>query len=286
MSIYKIVILGIIVIIVILILVIVNRINVKAKARKILRQGYASMKHSKVLICGITRDNERTIRGTLKRIDKLKKRFEDYRIVIYENDSIDGTKELLESWAKKDEKIILISENRKIESAMKQGGPFGVKRFQVLAECRNKYRDVINRPEFEDFDKVIIVDMDLKNWDLDGIAHSFAQSDWDMIFAFGKTPQGLYWDTLAYRDEEHPDTLNDANQRHILHTKLKKDANHPMIPAHSGFGGIAIYNKKAFKMCKYDGSKDCEHISLHQCMRDNGLYKIYMNPAMITQYDL
>ncbi len=57
-----------------------------------------------------------------------------------------------------------------------------------------------------------------------------------------------------------------------------------MLPVHSAFGGLCIYEKNILKGLSYDlESEDCEHVSLHNAIRDKG-GKIYMNPSMVIVY--
>lgn len=54
------------------------------------------LEYSSLIICGIVRNAEQGLRANIPIINALCKRCEDYRVVIYENDSTDKTKTILQ----------------------------------------------------------------------------------------------------------------------------------------------------------------------------------------------
>lgn len=239
-----------------------------------------------VIIVGLTKDSSTYISKTINRIEELSKNFKSYRVILYENDSRDNTKQILNNWKQSNNNVVILSGNINRHSAVNYG-PLSTERFKIMAEYRNKCVQEMNKKEYDPFDYVIMLDVDLKDWDIQGIIDSFSKRDrWDMVFSFGVINKNAYWDTLAYRDNYHTDTLRDSKQRKSLHKKLYgHKGKNTLIPALSGFGGLAIYKKEIFKYCNYDGSNDCEHISLHECMRNKGYTKIFLNPKMKTFYN-
>ena len=60
----------------------------------------------------------------------------------------------------------------------------------------------------------------------------------------------------------------------------------PPLKVDSAFGGLAIYQTKFLKNCKYEGQNAlgeqmCEHVPFHKSFRKNG-GSIYINPALIN----
>ena len=53
-----------------------------------------------IIICGIVRNAEKGLKNNIPIIKKVCSQFKDYRVVIYENDSIDKTKKILKDWKK------------------------------------------------------------------------------------------------------------------------------------------------------------------------------------------
>lgn len=64
-----------------------------------------------VIICGIVRNAERGLTRNIPVMNEFCRRLKDYRIFIYENDSKDRTKEILQEWQRQDEERIHISIN-------------------------------------------------------------------------------------------------------------------------------------------------------------------------------
>eukprot|EP01134_Creolimax_fragrantissima_P001805 CFRG1805T1 len=91
--------------------------------------------------------------------------------------------------------------------------------------------------------------------------------------------RGRFYDSLAFRDA----TFRKDNFRtHQYITHLETDW--PYYVDHC-FGGLAIYRHDAIRGCQYDTqTMECEHFSLHQCMKGNGYGKILFNPAMTVHY--
>jgi hypothetical protein len=51
----------------------------------------------------------------------------------------------------------------------------------------------------------------------------------------------------------------------------------PPFPMNSAFGGLAVYQTKAFLAGGYSG-EDCEHVPHHRRMREAG-YQMFLNPG-------
>ncbi|MEK6733977.1 MAG: hypothetical protein AABY27_02585, partial [Pseudomonadota bacterium] len=142
----------------------------------ILEMGKNEMSKHKVIFAGIARDNLKDLPTTIKHIYFLSSFFKDYRIVIFENDSKDGTKQAFETWMEKDKKVKILSKT------------YGIKKrpnHKFLADARNEYLQEIK--EYEDFDLVIMLDMDMSHGvDARGNFDSFSKiNDWDMVCSNG-----------------------------------------------------------------------------------------------------
>ena len=279
--------------------------------KETIEKGYSFMKEKKVLICGITRDNASTLPLTLKWIDHICSLFKESCVIIYENDSKDNTCSIIREWIskrnpsnsssssqkrgskrKKIENLLLVNTNKskvvfiseKLQwSAASSTGGFSKGRFQKLSYCRNKYLQEIRKEEYEDYEYVINIDMDLWEGPLEGIAHSFGLAqEWDMVAANGVANRTTYYDSLAFRNQEFPDTLNHMSQ--LAGAQKKYTADMPLVPVHSAFGGMAIYKRKCLLTCNYSG-EDCEHVLLHSCLKkDSSCSRLFVNPAMFLYY--
>ena len=57
-----------------------------------------NLSNKSIIVCSIVRNAEKGLRRNVPVVKALCRRFGDYRVVVYENDSTDGTKEVLREW--------------------------------------------------------------------------------------------------------------------------------------------------------------------------------------------
>jgi len=245
--------------------------------------GLSEMKKHKVVIAGIARDNADDLAIMMRHIESLGELFADYRVVIFENDSIDGTKEILSKWKKRNSKVSIL---------MKDFGNIKRPSIQFLADARNYYLDeFMGNESYRNFDLMVAVDMDMSyGFDLRGIEHSFSQYDkWDMVCSNGiSNSKGETYDMFAFRSAEFPGALyNTPNYYKNVTLKGQQQVFKPgddLFPIFSGFGGMAIYKREFLKDCHYESvHDDCEHVALHECMLKRHA-RIFLNPAQVIRY--
>jgi hypothetical protein len=139
-------------------------------------RGRARMRASRAVLFGLARNLEPILRVTLARIERLGGMFDDYRAIVYENDSTDATPLILRDWEAKNPRATAILERR--------GDPVHsstacLQRVTRMAYYRNQCLNRV-RALWTDFDHVIVVDMDLEGgWSYDGVANTFGHRDWD-----------------------------------------------------------------------------------------------------------
>lgn len=247
-----------------------------------LEKGRKIMNQQKVIITGITRDDAAHFFKVRRHLEFLASQFADYRIVIFENDSKDNTKDNLAKWAEEDSKVTIINKD------------FGiVKRpsIQFLAEARNFYIDEISKTEYNDYNILIVIDMDMSyGFDIRGIYDSFAKWNyWDVVASNGvDNKEGRMYDAFAFRNEEFPWSHNDKPDTYwgeiIPQIQRSYPVGAPLVPVYSAFGGLAIYKREKIKDCRYQSiDEDCEHIEFHNCIRKNG-GRIVLNPSQYLRY--
>ncbi|HJD60527.1 MAG TPA: hypothetical protein LFW20_07890 [Rickettsia endosymbiont of Omalisus fontisbellaquei] len=254
-----------------------------------LQAGKLEMSKHKVVFAGITRSNAPHLPNAIRHIEYIGQFFSDYRIIIFENDSTDSTKLMLNLWQLINHKVKIISQDF-----------FNQKRpsIKFLADIRNKYLEILNTSEFDKFDIVIILDMDIGyGIDVRGILDSFSKIDrWDVICSNGIfNSQGQMYDAFAFRNEEFFDTPAEYNLKtgqnyypteNISPMQKIYLPDSDLLPVNSCFNSLAIYKRKFFENCSYDSIKeDCEHVYLHECMRSKHNARIFMNPAQIIRYE-
>jgi hypothetical protein len=209
----------------------------------------------KVIICGVVKNVGACIDKNIKHALETGSRFEKFKLVIYENNSTDNTKERLDSYCNnKNIKIICKNiknidkkENNKIWAYTELTGSDHPCRIEHICNARNNLIDEINKPEYDEYTHVIIIDLDSNGWDIQGILNSFKfENEWDVIFA--NSP--VYYDYYALRTDFFP-FGPEITGEYFWNLPNYKFTNH-LIPVYSAFNGIGIYKKDIFKKFKYD----------------------------------
>lgn len=241
------------------------------------KRGYEKMAESRVVLTGLARTLGDRTESTAQLMEAIGQCFMDYGIVVFENDSTDDTPKELQEWAASNPRVHVTCEklNRKHWPATRELG-----RMRDLAEYRNRARkEILTR--FPDFDYVIVVDMDLSGWSIDGIANTFGREDWDFTgsVSWRKMEKGnwVHYDVWAFRNPTY-----EPLQAKQVNPWLPRIGEAP-IPVKSCFGGLGIYRMEAYKAACYDGT-DCEHVCLHQQMAQAGYGRQFINPSQVTVY--
>lgn len=257
-----------------------------------------------VIICGIVRNAARGLRHNMSVMAKLSKVFSGFRMILFENDSIDGTKKVLRHWQSVlGDKLIVVSEdgghrNPIPKSGEVAGNPFySARRISRMAELRNQYVQYIEDHGLE-ADYLMVIDLDVANISLQGIMSSFEMDvEWDAVTANGYSLspkfKRRYHDSYAlveYGDETNPQTEEKILRLSEKYASICR-ADRP-IRVFSAFGGIAIYRFEAINGLHYSAIPNadsqvevrCEHFSIYSQMAERGYDKVYINPAMILKY--
>lgn len=219
---------------------------------------------NKIIICGVIKNGEKGFLNVKRSVQKLSQHLLDYRVIIYENNSIDATKELYLDWAKTEKKLIFIHENLSKEFLENFTVKKGDYRTELIARARNIVLKKALNQEFDSYPYLLMVDLDdFDEWNIDEILNSIKnpEKDWDAIFANGS------YDLYALRSKEFLLSaeilgwnLWCAFQPYIG-LKLKKIlASKRWYPVESAFGGLAIYRREAIKGCIYKGLLDSNYI--------------------------
>lgn len=233
--------------------------------------------------CLLARDCENTLLKNLSYVDKYRSQFRCSLVIVIENDSIDGTKDILKRWSQEWEGIILKSQDHPEWSTMH--------RVQRIALCRNKYMDIL-REQNESYDFVIMIDMDVELCDVDfmEVIHN-APSDFSALFANGRyylsvqkhRASMFYYDLYAYVPYNSPKIdfiggeLGDNGD--ALEKLLRKQE---YVLCDSAFGGLAIYRFEVIQNLTYITVPNhrsnkytllCEHVPFNaECRKRGALY--------------
>lgn len=254
----------------------------KAYAERVIA-GRDKASRSHVLICTIMRNIDKVLPYTLARIEATRALFEKSHVFIYENDSRDQTKNILNRIQNPD--YTIVSENIYPEPFVDMKGDV---RRRVMANARNKYLEFARQYVQHDLvDYIIILDADLLGgWSYNGILNSIGSTIWDVIGSNsiyyveheGKW-QRLFYDSWAFRPLDHPEELSDSEANLFMFNN-----GDPPIPVNSCFGGLAIYKPYFLSEGLNYTDEDCDHPTLHNALRQKG-YNICINPSQITVYN-
>ena len=278
----------------------------KSKIEKQVKEGKENVKDKKIVMGFLLKNSFVHISSMQEKIKKIGKHFKDYKVVLFENDSSDGTRDILNDWSSNDNHIDIIKcchlgncECKLNWQDPKSKGVITNFRIDKMRFMREEMLKHVKK-NYNDYDYYMIMDFDISgSMYIDGFFTSFQNNkDWDMVFGNGinSTPipffhNELYlYDIMAYVPIEQKTIPNSQNSFQNVknffteNKKLKKIwKSYKWKKSKSGFNGICIYKMNSILNSSYINSKKfyCEHIDLNNNMIENGHDKIFYNPAMI-----
>jgi glycosyltransferase involved in cell wall biosynthesis len=239
---------------------------------------------SKVCVVGLARNIAGILPVSLKRIADTVKHFAEWKAVVFENDSTDGTKEILQQWAIDDPEHVMV---QLVDNGRPHLHGFERDRVVALADYRNRCREMVRR-HMPDADYVLVLDLDAwGGWSIHGIINgigwharmpkagcmaSTSLFKHSGTLIDGKAPWAHY-DNWAYR------WLGWTPRIGPWFTFWLPPPGAPPIEVNSAFGGCGLYKTQAYLEAEYSGDNgDCEHVNFHRMMKDKG-WTVHLNPA-------
>jgi hypothetical protein len=241
-----------------------------------------------IIICGIVKNCADKINFNINLAIKTGELFNTYKIIVYENNSTDSTKKVLNQYVSNN-KITIITEDiedkiikqtSKIWSYKEITGSDHPCRIEQIANARNKVIQEYNKLEYDAFDYIIWIDFDSNGWSLDGIINSFNKTEiWDVIYANGLDSNKYYYDLYALRGINTylgPEIIGEYFWKTLKNNiKLNEET---LIPVYSAFGGIGIFKKEIFKKYNYDCIvNNAVKVFYRNFIKNNILDKTYIN---------
>jgi len=236
------------------------------------------------IVCGCTKNSGLYIQKHLSLLYSMSPLFEKFKMVIYENDSIDNTREILEEFKKTHVLFDFVSE--KLNSNI---------RTQILAHGRNTLLKYVSGYEY-----MIMVDLDdvIATFKPSQLKYLFQETGWDALFA---NCIGKYYDIWALRinrdtwTPECPFQVIDydcwemaqqyKSKRVISQYQIQIPIHKNLIQVDSAFGGFGIYRVNKIKKAKYQGIKNnkiiCEHVEFHNELIKNGA-RLFICPKFLV----
>ena len=246
--------------------------------------GSATARNDDAVIVAIARNSMPYLANTLELIDKLQKKFRSCRLYVYENDSDDDTARVLDAYAAT-RGWVTVEHDVLGES---DGRGFERERTERLSRCRAGCQEWV-RENAPTSAWTIVLDTDPHlGFSVDGVMNSIGwllslQGQSVVTRPGGMASHSLYYvkgsaacyDSWAARLNWWDD------RREVMgfgwFSLLMAPVGSPPIPMNSAFGGLCVYDTKAFLSGRYSGD-DCEHVGLHRTMRLAG-YQLYLNPG-------
>jgi hypothetical protein len=244
-----------------------------------------------VAIVAIARNSQPHLANTLELLDQVAGGFKSARGYIFENGSLDDTAGELDDFAASHPWLVV---EHGTEAGVDSRG-FERERTERLAACRNRCQDWV-RDNAADTTYTIVVDTDpARGFSVDGVFNSIGWIG-HLSGTTASRPVGGMASYSVFRHEQggrgpHKWLAYDAwaarqnwwrDMRHEAGFEwfhfLLPPAGSPPIPFNSVFGGLAVYQTRAFLDGRYAGD-DCEHVPLHRSMRAAGGWQMYLNPG-------
>lgn len=245
--------------------------------------------NSKITFVGCARNCISKIDESINVLLSLGKAFSDYKIIIFENDSNDGTQNRLAELAK--ENIIELIQFRNLDISF----PL---RTQRLSFARNQ---LLSKAISIDNEYYCVADLDGvigNEFDTSSFFSNFKYLNcWDAVLPVNK---GIYYDVWAFR---HPSLwpwdyeremnaaspiLEDSNLLDFYVSRFQNINFRNLkgwLNVDSAFGGMGLYKLKKFKYSNYFGLSNqnqlCEHTIFHEKSKTFDA-QIYINPEFIV----
>jgi len=253
--------------------------------------GMTLARSSKVLVTGLARNIANIAPLTMKRLEGLSKLFKEFQVHVVENDSTDGTPDLIREW-QPGFKVTLDSStlDRPHLPASREA-----ERTIALAEYRQRG---VRFAESLDIEYVIVLDWDawggflnegvltslhyLSNNNNKGI---FERDGYFAMASIGlaQFPGSDNW--FNYDAWAHRPLWSWRQRPEMWYHHFVPPFGCPPIEVSSAFGGLCVYNVDDFITGQYSGhhlgSGDCEHVAFHRSIAKATGKSMALNPSSV-----
>lgn len=247
-----------------------------------------------VAVVGLARNCEPHLAANLARLEQLVRGCGRWQLHIETNDNKDGTDQVLADFCGCHRQATFTSQRLGREQFTAE---FAGRRTQALAEyrtaCQRWVQECASDSQF-----VLVIDFDAwGGWSHVGVMHGvgalqttsdaagmasvslieYPQLRMNSDGTASTAPGWTHYDAWALRLNSAFDdyTAGIGGWKHSWIPPVGS----PPIPVVSAFGGMAVYETRAYLKGRYDGT-DCEHVPFHVSMAEATGCRMYLDPAM------
>lgn len=221
-------------------------------------------KDKTVAMVAICRNAMPWLERTLPLVERTARLFRESSVFIYENDSTDGTKDVLAAWADGQTRHASLNDNGRPHLNFTTAPV----RTHALAEYRAACQQFVANGETPDY--VIVFDTDpWGGWSVSGVANSIGHMEFDdTLYGLASyswcewpqaagPPRAFHYDAFAARLNHWPQ--RDQNWFHLWNPPVGSEP----VEFRSAFGQLAVYRGYRYLQGRYSG-EDCEHVCFHR----------------------
>lgn len=252
--------------------------------------GREEARRRRLAVVSICRNAMPFLRNTLALVEELGGMWRDLQYYVYENDSDDGTAEVLDEFARLRPWMAVRHETLGREDLR----GFQPERTVRLAEYRGRCQEWVAERS-RAFDYVAVLDTDPHGgFSTEGVLNSLG---WfcdllgrscrplepgamasHSLYCVRAEKDGAKGVAMACYDA-YAARLNwwEDLRLHQWFHQLLMPVGSPPVPMNSAFGGLCLYSRDAYMALKYGGG-DCEHVIAHRAMQRAG-YQLFLNPG-------
>jgi len=235
------------------------------------------MKTQNVLFLGCCKNVSEYIPTLLRHIDNCGNKFNSFKVLLYESNSTDNTRQVLLD-NKKNNYMYLFDD-------YKFNNTDNINKYNIRSLYLERGRNIllneakkINTDNNNIYQYLIILDTDGVNINgtfVDSIETCFYYDNWDVLFCNQKND---YYDLWALRKKK--DCEYDIWKFFYTDIPCLKYEPGYLLEVDSAFGGIAIYRfSDILKHCYYGyGYNTCEHVHFNKSIKKKG-GKLYINTS-------
>lgn len=263
-----------------------------------------NISQSTIAIGILARDCAESLKLNIPLVEQLGLFFKDYFVAIYENDSKDNTKDIIEQWQQTNKHVLAVMENHHTSTIIHDKCPARysnkrVSRIKKMATYRNHILDIIRVNYSPDI--FCFIDIDILRFNPLSVIKAItdAPCDWGALFSRSIVYIDFYngsylkpqqYDTYAYVDYNvdpmkagkwYTNRFYNKVTGFMLNQDIKKNI---YMPCNSAFNGLGIYRWNDIKELRYDVYQPRELKALDVCLCEHVMFNLALIKKGYTNY--